>query len=181
MRYNEHGQGSRPSYPELGKVENRSRGSLTAPFSVFGSVPMLYGVNMRVYKRRTCLLVWPQAQRCRRREREREREKVGQTAATHAFTSILLSDATEGKQRRSPTPTSTQSTCAGDLARPGYMRPPPPLSLPAKLPSHCQVTPDAHFPALALCQTVQTVQTVLFFTSMRCVKAGLRRESWRQG
>lgn len=63
------------------------------------------------------------------RERDTQR-KVGQT-------SIKLRPplAAEGKRRRSPTATSAQSTCACDLARPGYGV--PAVCPPAKLPSCC--------------------------------------------
>lgn len=106
------------------------------------------------------------------KERKREgREKVGQTAATQALNSLLsspapssprspLSSATEGKRRRSPTPTSTQSTCRRPCSS-WIQCPLPSVCLLAMLPSCCHLSaagarlhrherrgaapPDAHF------------------------------------
>lgn len=129
---------------------------------------------------------------CDHRDGDRERksaeiEKVGQTVAIQALHSLLssllhsfLSFATKGKRRRSPTPTSTQSTCRRPCS--SWMQ--CPLSLfvchPAAIslqlvPGYNATStevlfwPDAHL----CCARIQQ-QTSLFFVNVPCYERPLR-------
>lgn len=127
-------------------------------------------VNMWVYGNREPVLyvcvyvcVWLRGHRWRKKEGERGERKWDRQQRYKLSTCsvlLLLSAATEGKRRRSPTPISTQSTCRRPCSS-WIRRPLPSVCLPRTPPSRCHlsaagarlhrherrgaVPPDAHF------------------------------------
>ena len=74
----------------------------------------VYGNGERVLCMCVCVCVWPRGHRWRKKEGERGERKWDRQQQYKLSTCsvlLLLSAATEGKRRRSPTPISTQSTC----------------------------------------------------------------------